>query len=114
MKIEELNQEWSEGVKTYEGVCHDCGKHVKTTAKRDEDDSVTIEGGAVYKIRQGVETLLFFKCDSCFAKDHTLRNFQKCEVWSRVVGYLRPVQQYNVGKKEEYTMRKEFTNMTGR
>ena len=28
-----------------------------------------------------------------------------CEVWSRVVGYLRPVQSYNVGKKEEYNMR---------
>ena len=30
------------------------------------------------------------------------------EVWSRVVGYLRPVQNYNPGKKEEYMMRKKF------
>jgi len=30
------------------------------------------------------------------------------EVWSRVVGYLRPVQNYNVGKKQEYIERKEF------
>lgn len=30
------------------------------------------------------------------------------EVWSRVVGYLRPVQNYNKGKKEEYLTRKKF------
>ncbi len=25
-----------------------------------------------------------------------------CEVWSRVVGYYRPVQSWNVGKKQEF------------
>ena len=30
----------------------------------------------------------------------------KCEVYSRVVGYLRPVQNWNKGKKEEFSMRK--------
>ena len=28
-----------------------------------------------------------------------------CEVYSRVVGYLRPVQQWNEGKQAEYTQR---------
>jgi ribonucleoside-triphosphate reductase len=32
----------------------------------------------------------------------------KCEVYSRVVGYLRPVQQWNKGKKEEFKQRKSF------
>ena len=40
-----------------------------------------------------------FNCPTCG---------QKAEVWSRVVGYLRPVQNYNPGKKEEYMMRKKF------
>ena len=31
-----------------------------------------------------------------------------CEVYSRVVGYLRPVQSWNKGKKEEFEMRKQF------
>lgn len=31
-----------------------------------------------------------------------------CEVYSRVVGYLRPVQSWNKGKKEEFAMRKKF------
>ena len=29
-----------------------------------------------------------------------------CEVYSRVVGYLRPVSQWNDGKQEEYKIRK--------
>lgn len=31
-----------------------------------------------------------------------------CEVYSRVVGYLRPVQSWNKGKQEEFKMRKPF------
>ena len=30
----------------------------------------------------------------------------KCEVYSRVVGYLRPVQGWNKGKKEEFSLRR--------
>lgn len=30
------------------------------------------------------------------------------EVWSRVVGYLRPVQNFNTGKREEYAQRKKY------
>jgi anaerobic ribonucleoside-triphosphate reductase len=32
----------------------------------------------------------------------------KCEVYSRVVGYLRPVSQWNRGKQQEFSDRKEF------
>jgi len=31
-----------------------------------------------------------------------------CEVYSRVVGYLRPVQAWNEGKQQEYADRKPF------
>jgi anaerobic ribonucleoside-triphosphate reductase len=30
------------------------------------------------------------------------------EVYSRVVGYFRPVNQWNKGKREEFSERKEF------
>lgn len=33
---------------------------------------------------------------------------ERAEVWSRVVGYLRPVQNYNTGKREEYAQRKKY------
>ena len=40
-----------------------------------------------------------FTCPDCGAET---------EVWSRVVGYLRPVKNYNTGKKEEYRLRKKY------
>jgi len=42
-----------------------------------------------------------FFCPKCTIK-------QPCEVYSRIVGYLRPVQQWNLGKQEEFKARKEF------
>jgi ribonucleoside-triphosphate reductase len=33
---------------------------------------------------------------------------QKCEIFSRVVGYIRPIQQWNEGKVAEFEQRKNF------
>lgn len=33
---------------------------------------------------------------------------KNCEVFSRVVGYIRPVQHWNLGKKEEFNDRLAF------
>ena len=44
----------------------------------------------------------FVHCPECNIK------WPRCEVYSRVVGYLRPVQQWNKGKQEEYKERKEY------
>ena len=33
---------------------------------------------------------------------------EKVEVFSRVVGYFRPVERWNDGKKEEFAERKTF------
>jgi len=32
----------------------------------------------------------------------------KCEVYSRVVGYLRPINQWNQGKQAEFSDRQTF------
>ena len=34
---------------------------------------------------------------------------QPCEVWTRVMGYHRPLASFNIGKKGEYAQRKHFT-----
>jgi len=34
---------------------------------------------------------------------------EPCEIYSRVVGYLRPVKQWNMGKQEEFNLRRVFT-----
>jgi len=33
---------------------------------------------------------------------------QKCEVWTRVMGYHRPVASFNVGKQGEHEERRSF------
>ena len=32
----------------------------------------------------------------------------KCEIWTRVMGYHRPVSEFNMGKKSEYAERTVF------
>ena len=82
-------------------LCYDCGGKIE------------IEGG---EIKNGVRAVYdksgkkisIFKCDNCFAQNKGLENFQKCEVYSRVVGYLRPIGQWHVGKQREFEERKEY------
>jgi len=42
----------------------------------------------------------YFECPRCKSE---------CEVYSRVVGYLRPISQWNKGKQEEFKIRKTFS-----
>jgi len=42
-----------------------------------------------------------FTCPKCLVE-------QPCEVYSRIVGYLRPVSQWHFGKQEEFRLRKTF------
>ena len=44
-----------------------------------------------------------FECPECG---------KPAEVWSRVVGYLRPVQNFHTGKREEYRQRKKYVVRT--
>ena len=39
---------------------------------------------------------------------------QECEVWTRVMGYYRPVSQYNTGKRGEFHERVEFEEPVGK
>ncbi len=71
--------------------CHDCGCELP-------------DGGHDYKVGEK----LLYKCPVCFKKDPILRNHQKCEVYSRIVGYLRPISQWNPGKLAEWEKRKVY------
>ena len=90
------------------GNCHDCGEEVKVVVQLQEGDKVEMCGGVPYRVEMGNtgQKQIFLKCIDCFEKEKALRNWQKCEVYSRVVGYLRPTSQWNKGKKTEFQMRK--------
>ena len=81
--------------------CHDCAKAIMV-----ENDEV--KNGVYLEYQNGDAKINVFKCNECFAKNKSLTNFQPCEVYSRVVGYIRPVQQWHKGKKQEYGEREEF------
>lgn len=39
---------------------------------------------------------------------------QPCEIWTRVMGYHRPVSSFNIGKKGEFHERKYFSEKEAR
>ncbi len=108
MTIERLHDLFDENLEKdaliWKGSCHDCQCDVEVTAGL-EADGIHIIGGSIYEPEKNK---FFMKCDDCFKKDSVLRNYQACEVYSRVVGYLRPVGQWNNGKAAEYQDRKTF------
>ncbi len=84
--------------------CHDCKASIRIEEKE-------IKNGFLLEYKDGEEKLEVFKCNSCYEKNPSLANFRKCEVYSRVVGYLRPVQQWHKGKKQEYKEREVYTQL---
>ncbi|HTL71604.1 MAG TPA: anaerobic ribonucleoside-triphosphate reductase [Candidatus Eisenbacteria bacterium] len=48
--------------------------------------------------------------DGIFLKDEER---QRCEVWTRVMGYHRPVSEFNEGKKGEHHERIHFAEPRG-
>jgi hypothetical protein len=83
------------------GKCFDCGCDI--TIKNKE-----IENGVLLEYNDNDEDFFILKCDKCYEKNQGISDYKKCEVYSRIVGYLRPVQNYNPGKKQEYEERKEY------
>lgn len=69
--------------------CPKCGGGISEVIEVSEND-------------EGISTGDYGLCHVC------KRAFRKCEVYSRVVGYLRPVSNWNKGKQEEFKQRKEY------
>jgi hypothetical protein len=89
----------------FEIPCHDCKKKTEVTVDLGENGFI-VSGGAVYQISE--DEKFQTKCPECFAKNRQLDNFQVCEVYSRVVGYLRPLQNWHESKKAEFADRSLF------
>ncbi len=91
-----------ETIKENKVSCWDCKKEIEIEGKE-------IKNGRMLVYENGGDKLRVFKCNDCFEKSPELKNFQSCEVYSRIVGYLRPVQQWNEGKQKEFKDRKEYS-----
>jgi len=90
----------------FEGHCNDCQKEIVVKVDNIEGE-LKISGGAVYEPDM---SQYYLKCDKCFEQDKILRNFRDNEVYSRIVGYLRPIKQWNPAKQAEFEDRTLFKN----
>jgi len=95
------------GVVNWEGECFDCDVGVVVGIEVG-GKGIKVQGGAVYEVGGCV----YLKCDDCYGEEGVLKNYQDCMVFSRVVGYLQPVENWNPGKQSEYRDRKVY-NMGG-
>ena len=74
--------------------CHDCGSKNNLKHLVYEEDRKEID---------------VYKCEECFEKSESLSNYKRCECYSRIVGYLRPVRDWNKAKSLEFEERETFT-----
>ncbi len=81
--------------------CFDCKSKITT-------DNEEIKNGALVNYEDNGEDIFVFRCDQCLSENPELSEYKECEVYSRIVGYLRPVRQWNEGKQQEYRERKEY------
>jgi ribonucleoside-triphosphate reductase len=102
-RLQDLLDQHPEGI-TWEGSCHTCGCKVEVEAIP-EEEGIRIRGGGVFEPE---ENKFFLKCDSCMEQNPALTDYQECEVYARVVGYLRPISQWNEGKRTEFHDREMF------
>ena len=81
--------------------CFDCECDIEVVENE-------IKNGSLLSYKDEGSELFVFKCDDCYSKNKELSDYKECEIYTRIVGYLRPVNQYNPGKQQEYKERVEY------
>jgi hypothetical protein len=96
-----------------EEQCHDCGAAVCVRVTKETDGYLfeAQKGAAQYAPTIEDDTCLFYKCQKCYEEEPILKKWRPTEVYTRVVGYYRPVSKFNKGKQEEYKHRKNYEGM---
>lgn len=83
-------------------VCVDCDEEFVLDLERTSETAIEIKNGAIARRYRKY----LCKCQECFDADKSFG--QDTEVYSRVVGYLRPVGNWNQAKKQEFGIRKNY------
>jgi len=81
--------------------CDKCNKEVLVVKGK-------LENGVQLVFDTSDKKTSVIRCNECYAEDKSLTNYQPCEVYSRIVGYLRPVNQWHDGKQQEFKDRKVY------
>lgn len=99
--MEEISEKMGPNQFAKVGVsCLDCGKRFYISLERTSPTEIKILNGAIgINKKTGVH---LFKCEGC--KDNPNWG-TPCDVYSRVVGYLRPTRDWNDAKQREFEKR---------
>ncbi len=100
-KLKKKTEEDKDAIDLSKVVCYDCGKKIEF-----KGDEIANGKMLIYDTKDG--KIAVFKCTECAEKHPELTDYQDCEVYSRIVGYIRPVQKWHPGKVEEFKDRVEF------
>ena len=101
--IEQLFKESGKPCIDIFGKCQSCKKEVNITIFK-KGLEIFGNGGMI----KGNNDVPLFKCSECLERDGGMISRTRPEVFSRVCGYLRPVQNFNPGKKAEWAVRKNY------
>jgi len=104
--IDNLFKQSSSPCLELKGKCQKCKTEVVLVIFQKDKENIEGNGGII--ISDQFNAKPEFKCLKCLEEDNNMISPTKTEVFSRVCGYLRPIQSYNLGKKEEFRMRKNF------
>ncbi len=93
-----------------EGICWDCKEPISIRAERISSTEISVSGGALCKppTNWNLDDEFLCKCDACY--EHVPAFGRPTQVYSRVVGYMRPVDAWNGAKQSEFRMRKTYKN----
>ena len=87
------------------GLCQKCKKPVDIVIW---EKDLEVEGNGGVIIGPAYDDKPQFKCSECLEESRGMISPTVCEVFTRVCGYLRPVQGFNPGKREEFKMRTNY------
>jgi anaerobic ribonucleoside-triphosphate reductase len=86
--------------------CDKCDKEIREI---DLGNGLELLEAKCLKFKDETGEYFVVRCDKCYEKDTSLTNYKKTEVFTRTVGYYRPVQNFHKGKVAEYNDRVEFS-----
>lgn len=109
-RLQKLFEQYQCRELAWKGKCHDCGAPTEVVVRVEDDGELKVWGGAVIETEADGT---FVKCEKCFEAKDWLTEYHPVETYSRIVGYLRPIQQWNPGKKAEFDQRKDFNRESG-
>jgi len=104
-RLHELFDENPEQAKLgFDGSCHDAGKRSRSEWR------LPLRASRSAAVRYTSRSPAYFLPNArrVSKRIHTSRIIAAAKVYSRVVGYLRPIEQWNEGKQAEFRERKAY------